>query len=229
MSQLDLFQGFTKVFKTRPPTRQKDPTGGPSPNVTTQQVDIYVAPKSAVFLLPDPVACFRSASYTQMQKFHLSQDASMILLDWFTSGRKSLAEEWVFSRYYSVNEIIVDGRRVAKDVTLLEDPSLHNQLELARPLGERLRPYSCYAMLILCGPMVQDVVLRLNEKLQSLSVFKTTSPSPLLWAMSTADTERLSVIRVTGIETEDVKSWLRESLRPLERVIGVDTYRKAFV
>ncbi|KAG6336126.1 hypothetical protein ID866_2964 [Astraeus odoratus] len=236
-----LSQGSTKVFKTRPTNRASTRLGNSAEHdalhsATTQLVDIRVSPGSAVFLLPDPVTCFRSASYTQIQRFHLSRDASMVLLDWFTSGRKSLGEEWDFSRYYSVNELIIDGRYAARDVMLLEDPFLRSPLaervqhpRSSRPLNERLKPYSCYAMLILCGPLVQNTVTQLNRKLQSLSVFKTATPPQMLWAMTPVDDGRVFVIRAAGVETEIVKNWLRESLRPLEDIVGVDTYRKAFL
>ncbi|KIJ68581.1 hypothetical protein HYDPIDRAFT_24841 [Hydnomerulius pinastri MD-312] len=237
-----LSQGSTKVFKIRPgdraSTRLRDPAQlGILQNVTTQIMDVTVAPKSAVFLLPDPVTCFRSALYTQIQRFHLSSDASLVLLDWVTSGRKSLGEEWAFSRYYSVNEVYVDGRRVARDIMLLEDPSLQDQPSpedtqaptLSRTLKDRLKPYSCYAMLILCGPLTWEVVTRLSEQYQSISVFKAGTPARMIWALSPVDDGRAYVVRAAGVETEDVKSWLRDSLRGFEDIIGVDTYRKVFV
>lgn len=237
-----LSQGSTKVFKTRHTNRASTrPTNlvessALKNNTTVQLIDIYVAPTSAVFLLPDPVTCFSSASYTQVQRFHLSKDSTMILLDWFTSGRKALGEEWMFERFHSVNEVIIDGRRVARDAMLLENRSVQDpvagdthQPELSRSLAERLKPYSCYAMLFLCGPLVQCIIAHLHEKLRSVSVFRTATPARVLWAMTSVDDGRVFMIRVAGIETEDVKSWLEESLRPLEDVIGIDTYRKTFV
>lgn len=235
-----LSQGSTKVFKVRSPNRASTRLGNStddSPlenNATTQLLDVHVAPTSAVFLLPDPVTCFRSASYTQVQRFHLSKGASMVLLDWFTSGRKSLGEEWVFSRYFSVNEVNVDGRRIAKDVMLLEEP-LHDDTVVGthwpksrRSLSDRLKPYSCYATLIVCGPLVHGVVAQLEDKLRSLTVLVMVTPPRVLWGMTPVDDGNIFVIRVAGLETEDVKDWLRESLRPLEEVVGIDTYRKAF-
>ncbi|KAF9229152.1 UreD-domain-containing protein [Gyrodon lividus] len=237
-----LSQGSTKVFKTRhgdrASTRLRQPAQLAIPkNVTTQILDVNVAPKSVVFLLPDPVTCFCSASYTQIQRFHLSGDASLVLLDWVTSGRRSLGEEWVFSRYYSVNEVFLDRRRITRDIMLLEEPSLQAQLpsgsaqlqDLSRTLAERLKPYSCYAILFLCGPLVREVTSQLSRQYQSISVFKTTSPARMVWALSPIDGGRAYVVRAAGMETEDVKSWLRDSLRGFENIIGIDTYRKTFV
>lgn len=240
-----LSQGSTKVFKARSANRASARLGNLPTDAnllnnatTTQLMDIYVAPTSAVFLLPDPVTCFRSASYTQVQRFHLSNGASLVLLDWFTSGRRSLGEEWVFSRYFSVNEVMVNGRRIAKDVMLLEEPlhdddddaavATHRPNRSRRSLSDRLKPYSCYATLIVCGPLVHGVVAQLKDKLRSYSVLSMAAPPRVLWAMTPVDDGNTFVIRAAGLETEDVKDWLRGSLKPLEEVVGIDTYRKAF-
>ncbi|KAH7885895.1 UreD urease accessory protein-domain-containing protein [Phlebopus sp. FC_14] len=227
-----LSQGSTKVFKTRPGERASARLRWPvqrDASVTTQIMNFTVAPNGAVFLLPDPVTCFRSASYSQKQRFHLADGASMVLLDWITSGRKSLGEEWAFARYHSVNEVFLDGRRVARDAVLLEDPSSHTEAAVCRPLADRLKPYSCYAMLILLGPLTQAVAAQLNGQYRSISVFKTAAPARMTWAWSAVDEGRAHVVRVAGIETEDVKGWLRESLRGFEDIIGTDAYRKAFL
>lgn len=231
-------EGSTKVFKTRsgdrPSTRLGQPAHAAS-NATTSVTEATVAPGSALFLLPDPVTCFRAASYSQTQRITLSSDASLVLLDWVTSGRKSLGEEWVFSRYHSRNEVFLDGHCVARDITLLEEPPQVNIPEisqcqrLSRTLGERLKPYSCYATLIFFGPLVRNVIAHLDKLYQSTTVFKATSPARMIWAMSPISEEKGYILRAAGVDTEDVKDWLRESLRGFEDVVGVDTYLKLFV
>lgn len=203
--------------------------------VTTQSLDVTIEPNGALFLLPDPVTCFQSASYTQVQTFHLAASASIVLLDWVTSGRRSLGEEWDFLRFYSINEVFVEGRRVARDVLLLDNSSLNTTSSSPprdpplRTLKQRLAPYSCYAMLLLYGPQTHGVVSDLQAKYRSISVFKHTAPERFLWSLSPVDDGKGTIIRAAGIETEDVKKWLREALRGLEAVVGVDEYRKAFL
>ena len=232
-------KGSTKVFKTRPGDRLSTRLRQPAhvaPNVTTTYVaEATVAPSSTLFLLPDPVICFRAASYSQTQRIALSSDASLVLLDWVTSGRKSLGEEWVFSRYHSLNEVFLDGQCIARDIMLLEeppqvgDPGIALPRGLSRTLGERLKPYSCYATLIFVGPLVQDVVAHLDKLYQSTTLFKVTTPVRMIWALSPMREGKGHILRVAGVETEDVKNWLRESLRGFEDIVGVDTYRKLFV
>ncbi|ESK97960.1 urease accessory protein ured [Moniliophthora roreri MCA 2997] len=235
-----LSQGFTKVFTTRiqqrlitsnADTHSLDNNASYYP--TYQKMEFNVSPGSAVFLLPDPVTCFRSASYRQKQIFHLSKDSSLILLDWFTSGRKSRGEEWVFSTYNSENEVFVEGVRLAKDATLLEEHASDNHPSLPpRSLADKLAPYSCYATVILYGPLLQGTTLTLTEKYEAVSVMKLSAPPNLLWSLSqvrvTSQGHLGTVIRVAGKETELVKDWLSTSLHPIVDVVGMDVYRRVF-
>ncbi|KAJ6519698.1 UreD urease accessory protein-domain-containing protein [Mycena sanguinolenta] len=217
-----LSQGSTKVFKFRPGQRAASID---AVEVTTQRMDVTVASGGGLFLLPDPVTCFENASYNQIQTFHLASDASLAVLDWVTSGRKSRGEEWVFSRYYSVNEIVVDGRRVAKDVMLLENEATTTKLPV-RTLASKLDPYGCYATLLLYGPQLAGVMSALAEEYSQIQVFKSNERAGLLWSLSELGNGGC-IVRIAGKETEDVKKWLARALRPLEMVVGREIWRVA--
>ncbi|THH18081.1 hypothetical protein EW146_g2841 [Bondarzewia mesenterica] len=227
-----LSQGSTKVFKTRPGYRASVRPRyvlAEGPQTTTQSMDVHIADTGTLVLLPDPVTCFRSASYHQMQTFHLTGRASAVLLDWITSGRRSLGEEWAFSRYVSINEVFIDGKRIARDAMLLEDEPVNVSPLPRRVLADRLAPYSCYATLIIYGPSVEEIVRSLDVKYRDISIYKHRAPPYLLWSLSPISGDMGRIVRVAGKETEDVKNWLRDALQGLERIVGVDVYRKAFV
>ena len=255
-THLCISQGSTKVFKARLGVRAAVRTtlpGAPgNPPVTTmttptttQCLDVSVAAGGALFLLPDPVTCFRDATYRQTQTFHLVPGASAALLDWYTSGRRARGEEWAFARYYSANEVFVDGVRTARDVVLLaRDGGGGGSAEAPRDdgggggsgglprrmLADRMGPYACYATLLLYGPLVQGVVKELEERMEKTSVFRVREPLDVLWSMSGVHGEASGrVVRVAGKETEDVKKWLSDALRGLIDVIGGEVYSKAFV
>ncbi|KAF8414701.1 hypothetical protein L210DRAFT_3590867 [Boletus edulis BED1] len=99
---------------------------------------------------------------------------------------------------------------------------------LSRTLQDKLKPYSCYATVILSGPLVQDVVAQLDKLYQSKTVFKTASPARMVWALSPISEGKGYILRAAGLETEDVRNWLRESLQGFEDIVGVDTYLKLF-
>ena len=195
-----------------------------------------VSKGATLYLLPDPVTCFKHASYNQLQTFHLEDGASLIVLDSFTSGRKSLGEEWEFWRYYSVNDVWANGRRVAKDVMLLEqekggetNSSRWKGTLPVRTLADRLAPYSCYSTAILYGPAMRKALCDVSQRCEKISVFKQASPPPLLWSFSWIGPEREGgVIRAAATDTEDVRNFLKELLHTVKTVVGIDTYRKAF-
>ncbi|KAG6851217.1 hypothetical protein H0H93_015227 [Arthromyces matolae] len=230
-----LSQGSTKVFKTRPGRRlasvksSGSHAGGVLMKLTTiQSMTFRIAAGGALLLLPDPVTCFRSASYNQTQKFYLSENASIVVLDWITSGRMSMGEEWAFSRYYSANEVWVEGKRVAKDVMLLDHTEEGIGEAPSRKMSDRLKPYSCYAMVILCGPIAETTIEHLNVLYDQITIFKAKAPADMLWSLSLMTSGPGAIIRVAGKETETVKRWLAQELVQLQAVVGRDVYEKAF-
>ncbi|KAL0951360.1 hypothetical protein HGRIS_008064 [Hohenbuehelia grisea] len=233
-----LSQGSTKVFKTRLDQRKSSNvsarhTSRPQERgePTTQRMEFEISGDGALFLLPEPVTCFRAAAYNQIQTFRLDIGSSAVILDWVTSGRKSLGEEWDFSRYYSLNEVWVGGTRIAKDVMLLDDQSATIPPLPRRTLRDKLAPYSCFATLILVGPLLQPTIARIATAYEAIVVFKRTTPEDLIWSTSPipADCGSGSVVRVAGKEPEAVKRWLKDTLGHLEDVIGTDIYRRAFL
>ncbi|KAJ1311123.1 hypothetical protein OPQ81_009624 [Rhizoctonia solani] len=223
-----LTQGSTKVFKSRLGAdrfRQSSSTSSPT---TTQHLTATLGPSNIFVLLPDPITCFQSASYTQIQTFHLAPSSSLVLLDWFTSGRMARGEEWVFERYYSRNEIWIDGRRVARDVMLLTQEQGSGVLP-KRTLKERLSPYACYATLFLLGPLVQPIIQTLQTGYGSISQRQRAEPEDLIWSLSPLVEGDGICVRVAGKETELVREWLKARLVGLEIVVGVEAYSKAFV
>ncbi|KAJ3515277.1 hypothetical protein NLJ89_g1856 [Agrocybe chaxingu] len=238
---LILSQGTTKVFKTRIGRRQASVHAkGLAPglasshhdttaSLTQQNIAFRIAPDSLLLLLPEPVTCFRDASYHQRQTFHIERNGSLVILDWITSGRISRGEEWVFSRYHSTNEVFYDGKRVAKDTMLLENQELGPHIP-ERPLRERLKPYSCYAMVIFYGPQTRPILTDLASRYDQITIFKEKTPAQLIWSLSSLEAEdQGAIVRVAGLETEIVKNWLKDSLSRLEEAVGRDLYRRAFV
>jgi len=235
-----LSQGSTKVFKARPDVRAAIPITFHAPDmtapVTQQRLDVCIAAGGALYLLPDPVTCFRDAAYNQVQTFRLARGASAALLDWYTSGRRARGEEWAFTRYYSVNEVFVDGTRSARDVVLLEGTDTGTargtQPLPRRTLADRMGPYACYATLLLYGPRLQGVVRTLEDKMRAATVFHVREPLDVLWSLSPVRGEAGDggrIVRVAGKETEDVKRWLSDALRGLVEVIGGEVYSKIFI
>lgn len=271
---MNYHQGSTKVFKTR---AQRDHTSTSSisntSGKTTQSLTAHVRPHALLLLLPDPVTCFESSSYSQTQAFYLeSPSSSAVILDWFTSGRMARGEEWDFKRYRSVNEIWINGRRIARDVMLLEQapssrhppssqssPQQPNISLPPRSLADRLSPYACYATLFLFGPHTKKMITSLSRTYDALSQMQLAHPDALIWSISQlalretganpspsakgsrdslseqsnqnwdAGKAEGAVVRVAGMHTELVRNWIKDSLSELVDVVGVDSFRAAFI
>ncbi|KAI0274771.1 UreD urease accessory protein-domain-containing protein [Gloeopeniophorella convolvens] len=225
-----LSQGSTKVFKTRPGTRAAVARADAA---SRQRLAAHVAPGGALFLLPDPVTCFRGAAYHQTQSFRLARGASAALLDWYTSGRRARGEAWAFARYYSANEVWVDGARDARDVVLL-DGQVREGADGGglprRELGDRMGPYACYATLLLYGPLLEGTVRALEARVRDTTVFQAHEPPGVLWSLSAVGGHAGGhIVRVAGKETEDVRLWLADALRGLVDVVGAEVYSKVFI
>jgi len=109
---LMLTQGSTKVYKERRGgdlPQQVLHVSGPK-EVSRQCIHYTVRENATLVLLPAPVTCFARSRYAQVQRFDLMSSAtsSLVLLDWFTSGRLAFYNErvpefWQFYLYNSRN------------------------------------------------------------------------------------------------------------------------------
>ncbi|KIJ32104.1 hypothetical protein M422DRAFT_36019 [Sphaerobolus stellatus SS14] len=234
-STIPLNQDDTSTTYTNGTSSNSSTPNSPSP--TVQRMSVKIADNALLLLLVDPVTCFRDASYTQHQIFHLEPSASLILLDWITAGRISRGEEWDFARYHSINEVWVAGKRRGRDVLLLEqneqvEPDTPIPLR-ARSLKESLAPYTCYATVMMFGPLVKDIALNLVRMQSNLVQMQSQATPSFMWSISEVQHGGCSapgwVLRVVGVEREKVRNWLREAMRAIERAVGKEVYSKAFV
>ncbi|ORY56193.1 UreD urease accessory protein-domain-containing protein [Leucosporidium creatinivorum] len=252
-----LTQGSTKVFKTRPGrflTATPLPDGT-LPTTTRQLLHIKIHPSSTLILLPSPVTCFSKANYAQRQTFDLGDETSnLLLLDWYTSGRMGMkggGEEWDFTRYRSENEVRVAGRRVAKDVLLLEDEdrgdaSPASSASSTPPTDSsasppphrtsylpRVAPYSSYCTLLIRGSLFTPLLQHLSTSFTSITQYKQTNPYSLVWSFSPLEKggeEVGGIARCAGDSTESVKRWVQEVLKEggIEKIVGEDLWKNAF-
>jgi urease accessory protein len=101
-------------------------------------------------LLPDPVACFRGATYTQRVDITLHDQGSAVTLDGFTSGRAAFGERWDFDALDLATTIRRDGRVLARDAVRLDraDQAVHTRLDR----------FEALATVLAVGPRVAPVV-----------------------------------------------------------------------
>ncbi|CAD6568515.1 MAG: hypothetical protein TREMPRED_004601 [Tremellales sp. Tagirdzhanova-0007] len=225
-----LTQGSTKVFKHRLGIRPRShSTSGDSNPVTRQRIHVTLAPKSFILSLPDSVSPFRGSRYFQAQRFVLPSDgnASVLLLDWVNSGRgqQRLAangsnhdeeeeEIWAMESYNSLNEIYLSDRQIMRDRLLLD--------ATISPVAPRMRPFNVYATILIFGPTFASLLKHLKELGDRTSQFQAHRPPEMVWAFSPVEAEQGGVVRVAGVEVEDVRKWIRKTLQSggIENLVG---------
>lgn len=194
---------------------------------------VELASHAFIVLLPAPVSCWTRASYAQTQRFDLPADrtASVVLLDWLSSGREARGERWAFARCRTENVVRIGGKAIARDVLLLEDDGADPDVPSYRAAVE---PYACYATLILHGPRVRALIdgiaadWRAARTVRQASRGAQRALDDVLWSYCSLDDDRGGIVRCAGRDTELVRAWLRERLRPLEAMLGRDLYRNAW-
>ncbi|OWM85704.1 hypothetical protein CDL15_Pgr029127 [Punica granatum] len=174
----------------------------------------------------------------EKQVFRVVPGSSLVLVDWITSGRHESGEVWDFNLYKSTNNIFFsDGQPLFLDTVLLEQGGI-------APLAERMQDYRVIAMVVLLGPKLRHVQIRIQEDVKtmmsgqlrvsfsSLNCRKKPNPhntSPdkpaLVASCSAFGPKRVGVVvRIASMTTESVYSFLRHQLEDLEPLIGLSPY-----
>lgn len=186
---------------------------------TAQHLQATIGARGLLCFLPEPLVAFADANYAQRQDFRIHIDAddfrnwgSLLMLDWFTSGRKSRGETWAFQHYSSENKVFLcdDAKTSSDDVAdecstwssppliILDMLELNLDERLDSSLSYHRAPYHVYATVLMVGPLVERMAKRLLMLAQTdkfhpqaaRSSTKTTAQSlpPLLWSASSIDT-----------------------------------------
>lgn len=163
---------------------------------------------SLLVFAPDPVQAFAGSAYRQRQEFHLAKSASLVLLDWFTSGRAARGERWAFSGFHSRNDVYLGGKRVFVDSVLLDDSS--------GPINSphRVGRFNCFATLLFVGELVQPIF---EESLKVIAARPVQRGGQLL--SSESPVRNGAVLRFAG-EVEAVARELKTHLSRLAPLLG---------
>jgi urease accessory protein len=181
----------------------------------SQQLTVSAADEAAVVSLPDPVVCFADSRFAQRQRFNLSSSASIVALDWFTSGRAARGERWAMSHYASRTEINVDGICIFRD-----------HLELDPADGEiggamRMGRVDCFATVVMAGPAVCAHAKAIVDSIQREPI---APGEAILFGASALP--GATVLRIAGRSAEAVGAWLRERLAFVSLLLGMDPWNR---
>ena len=193
-------QASTKVYRSLRPSKQ------------TITADVDAGGLLAV--VPDPVVCFAGADFTQCQRYDLHADASLVVVDWMTSGRHAAGERWVFSKY----ESCLDIRRHAQPV-LFDTIVLEQELD---PVAERMGRFESLLTAVFTGPLVSATVDTIVDR---------TSRQPISCGEDlVVSAARLRdgglLLRAASASVERLGGTLRELLTFLPPLVGDDLWSR---
>lgn len=192
-------QSSTKVYR--------NPAGLPCSHTTKANLDA----DALLVFAPEPVQAFAESRYSQRQEFHLAEDAGLVLLDWFTSGRAARGERWAFARFESRNDVFINGERA------FVDPILLGSTGVAAHMGR----FNCLATLLLIGRPLKSAAEILLNDIGSRPVEKQ---APLVYGVSPVRDGAL--LRVAGVEVEAVRREMQKQLTFLCDHLGDDPWAR---
>ncbi|KAI7898284.1 UreD urease accessory protein-domain-containing protein [Cokeromyces recurvatus] len=253
-------QGNTKVFKDRhhhhlwlasinnsqqtlPIRDDSNSTSSNTKSTSIQIINSVVASQATLLVLPDPVTCFRDSSFQSRQVFHLADEHSqLVLLDWFTSGRMKRGENWSFRHYSSRIEVRVADKLVVKDAMVLEDEEYMktcNDDDDETAYASRLKPYLCFATLIMIASHQQSTLMRSVENVQRKAqemrlmplALKSEKDRELLWSVNPILKGKGVLVRIAGMTTESVRDFVKYQClgQGFESIVGEGMFQKVLM
>jgi urease accessory protein len=181
-----------------------------------QSLFATLAAGTTLVVWPDPIICFEDARYRQRQEFRLDRDASLVLVDWQTSGRRARGERWAFSRYESRNVVEIAGELAINDVLLFdrEDGELNGTFRAGR--------FECFASIILLGSAVASFAESLHMQINSQQPNFRTTPICSCGRLGEA-----MILRLADQDPEGLSKYLRKALEPLmASLLGHDPWSR---
>ena len=210
---MTLAPGTTCLLGTQASTKVYRSTGLPC----RQTLNVTVGTGATCVVAPHPVTCFAEAAYVQRQRFDLHPGASLVLVDWLTSGRHMNGERWVFDSYDSRTDIFVGDRHVFRDALRL--------IPADGPIEGSYRTggFDCLAYAVVLGEALGGVCESLQGTIESHPVMDDRTQR-LLFGSSRIPGGLL--VRVAGVNAESVARWLRDRLAFVAALLGQDPFSR---
>jgi urease accessory protein len=208
-------QASTKVYRSR--------------HGTSAELSATISDEALLVSLPDPVVCFADSRFEQRQTFELASAASLVAVDWFTSGRRESGERCAFTRYYSRIDVRIERQPVVVDAMALSRREEHGHPPSSRgsDIISRMGRFDVLAVAIVVGASVvqfsRDLLEQLREQPVTLRPGRVVVASPI---DKPGAGDVGCVLRVAGQSVEEVGRTLRDSLSFVPGLLGDDPWAR---
>lgn len=185
-----------------------------SPRRSRQFLSAAIAADALLAVVPDPIVCFAAADFVQTQRYDLHADASLVMVDWITSGRHGAGERWAFSRYESRCDIRRDSQRIFRDAIVLE-PNIDFVIE-------RMAQFEVLLTAVITGPLVAAAA---GDFVKRISGDPIARRADLVVSAATLR-DGGALVRIAGTGAEPVGQTLRGCLEFLSPLLGDDLWSR---
>lgn len=207
---IEVEAGATLLVFTQSPTKV---FRGASSQTVRAKVD------GALVWLPDAVAAFGSARYTQRVDVDLGPKGACVLLDGFTAGRAAYGERWMMEALDLRTSITRAGRAIVTDALRLD--------EVDGSIADRAGPYDAFATLIAVGEGAQPVIAAVDEvPIAPPNGALAVAASPLPRARSLGVPG--AILRACASRPIDALAAVRARLRNLPEMDAVDPFASRY-
>lgn len=173
---------------------------------STQRIRAEV--HGTLVFLPDPVACFRGARFTQRVDITLHGEGSAVTLDGFTSGRAAFGDRWAFDALDLATTVRRDERIAVRDALRLDAAD--------GPIATRMDRFEAFATVLAVGPRVASIA----SSILSGSVLT----NELAAAPSALSCGAGAIARIAGTSPAHALDEARRRLRNLPDIDVVDPF-----
>jgi urease accessory protein len=185
-----------------------------SPQGTSTELHARVSTEGLLAVIPDPIVCFASSRYRQVQSFDLSADSGLVLVDWVSSGRHASGERWAFHEYVTRLRARVGGRLVLHDALALRGDD--------GDLRDRLGRFDVLAVVLILGMRLRDRAAELAARVAEMPILRRSGQL----ASATPVGECGCLLRVAGTSVEQTARTVREHLGFLPGLLGDDPWAR---
>lgn len=196
-------QSFTKIYSCKKSKACK------------QDIICTIHFEGLLCILPDPVVCFKDAKYKQYQEINVNCNGNLVLLDWFTSGRKAHGEHWDFENYQSTTIIKMDGKIILKESVCIQDTPFLSKRDANKY-------FTLFGICIIIGLKLSKLITELLQNLSSRENYGKIPRSDFIVGISPLMNSSVvgCILRFASVSTYQAYDEMKKILGPIFKIVG---------
>lgn len=182
--------------------------------VTRQALRLTLGDQAACVVFPHPLTPYAQARFEQRTQLTIAPSATLVWLDWLTSGRRARGERWAFDRYRSDVSLHIDRRLALRDSLLLDqaDGPIDDEQRMGR--------FDCFGSMVLAGERIAaacDELIGQAGRDEADGILDAASPIP-----------GGAIVKFAAKNTQQCVQWIRRKTAFVGNLLGVEPWSRVF-